>query len=100
MSDAVIFPYVAGDALPRIFGKTDVGDITGYAVELNIKRPDGSVLVKTGTIDDAPNGSFSFPAFDATDLQAGQQRATIRIINGASELDSETFYFDVQQKVL
>ncbi len=66
----IIDTYTEGDTLP-VFSRTFTGgDITGWTITLNMRRTNGTLLSKTATITDGPNGAYEF-AFLAADLVAG-----------------------------
>ena len=100
------FPHVftAGDQLPEIVGTLAGVDLTGYTIEFDLARPDGTVIEKsTATsgvvITDAANGQFKI-TWEATDLITGpQQTAQVRFIDTASRpLTSQDFYISVKEK--
>lgn len=89
--------YAEGDQLPAITGFIEETDLTGYAVTLRLQRPDGSVVVKAGTLVDAASGMFSF-AWAAGDLLAGAgQLAEVEFKDGSNQqLTSHKFTVDVE----
>lgn len=100
------FPHIftAGDRLPEIIGTLTGTDITGYTVEFDLERPDGTVVEKstatTGVvITDAVNGGFKI-TWEASDLVAGiGQIAQVRFIDTAARpLTSQDFLIDVKAK--
>lgn len=100
------FPHVftEGDRLPEIIGTLAGTDLTGYTVEFDLARSDGSVVEKSSAtsgvvITDAPNGQFKV-TWEATDLVAGlKQIAQVRFIDGSGlPLTSQDFYLGVKEK--
>ena len=103
MSGEIIerFPHTwtAGDTLPEIVLTLDEFDLTGYTVQLELRRPDESLLVKTASIFDPLQGKFKFE-FVATDLQAGiGQLAQIKFSIAAEVERIEQLFLDVRGTV-
>lgn len=92
--------YTANDTLPEIAGVLRNVDITGYTINLNLKRPDGTEIQRAGTIVDAPNGTFKF-VWQTGDLVAGcGQLVQIEIIDtGGNVLTAPEFLLDVVQEI-
>lgn len=83
------FNYVEDDELPNItleFEGVDLGVFT--SIVMNVRRPDGRLIVKTAVIDDAPNGLLHFE-WAVGDLIEGLQTADIVFTESSGK--SETF---------
>lgn len=92
--------FTAGDLRPDLVGTLPY-DLTGHTIELDIKRPDGTVLTKTAEIvdpfdDDDDVGTFRF-VWEADDLQVGgNQVCQLRDIDSSARpLSSPKFMIDV-----
>lgn len=71
--------YVASDRKRSLSFEYTGVNITSYsAITLVVKRPDGSVIQRSGTIDDGLNGRFHFD-WQAGDLQTGTSHAEVRL---------------------
>ncbi len=91
-----VFTY--GDLRPYLVG-TFPWSISGHTIELDIVRPDGSLLTKEATIDVAADGTFHFE-WEAGDLQVGMnQLCAIRDIFGDDKpYTSPDFFIHVKAK--
>lgn len=88
--------YTEDDTLPEIIMTLDEVDLTGFSVDLIIRRPDESELIKAATFIDATQGKFKFD-FDAGDLQAGLGQLTaVRFTLGAEVEHADPFFIDVR----
>lgn len=88
--------WTAGDTLPEIVMTLDDTDLTGYTVDLLLRRPDGSLLTKLATFIDAAQGKFKF-SWASTDLQEGiSQQASVKFIIGGDVEHTEHLRIDVQ----
>jgi hypothetical protein len=84
-----VLDRIQGDSLPSYDGELVATDITGYTINLNIRKPDGSVIVVAATFIDAPNGIFTFIFSTSTFDLAGDYDAEIEVIDLSA--DKETF---------
>lgn len=94
----IVDTYTEGDTLP-VFARTfSGGDITGWTITLYMRRADCTLLTKTATITDGPNGAYQF-AFAATDLIPGQfQGAEIELDDTAGGIQTVgPILFNVRQ---
>ncbi|MCK5641463.1 MAG: hypothetical protein KAJ19_11725 [Gammaproteobacteria bacterium] len=64
--EPVIYQYVEGVGLPKLFGRLDIlpPDITGYTIEMHIEHPDDSVFTVSGAVTNGPTGEFELPGAD------------------------------------
>lgn len=53
-----------GEDATITFTMSPVEDITGWAVEFNVRDSTGVIIQVSGSIDDGPNGVFSFNLAD------------------------------------
>lgn len=107
MSDLSTIPklpteFVAGDQRPDLCMVLQGTNLTNHTVELRIRRPDESVLVKAAievSYEDKQS-SFKF-VWDADDLQAGcDQPCEVKFTDsGGKPLTSRKFLIDVRAPV-
>ena len=81
-----VVEIVEDDTLPKITVTWEGTNITGYSFTLQVDQ-NGTVLEKSGTIDDAANGVFSFQFADG-DLVPGLHRARIVSDDGSSGIQT------------
>ena len=90
--------YTEGDTLPEILMTFDEENLTGFTVELEIRRPDESLLVVPATFIDQPAGKFKF-SFAAGELQAGLGQISAVVFKiGAEVQHTEPLFLDVREK--
>ncbi len=103
MSQAPKFPFcwVENDELPDLVCTLVDQDLTAFAgIDLHLRRPDGTVLVKAAVAIDLVQGHFKF-LWVAGDLQAGRnQEAEIQFTNAIGQpLSSPIFLLDVRKEI-
>ena len=77
-STIVEIDFVDGDRLEDLFFELENTDISTYpSITLRIRKPDNTLLIKTATIDDAPNGKFHFE-WASGDLTTGNFEARVK----------------------
>lgn len=77
--------FTAGDTLPDlkvVYRDEDNApiDITGYTLQLKLRRTDNTLLVKTANLTDPTQGVALF-SWDPDDLIAGTQPADVEVTN-------------------
>ena len=88
-----IVDFVENDLLPHLSVEWEGEDISGFDIKLNIRRPNGTKVVKTAVIDDANVGAGGTALFHFEwalgDLCVGESAAEIEVFDVS--LDNETF---------
>ena len=95
------FPHVwvANDTLPEIVLVFEGENLTGFTIELFVRRPDNTLLVKAAQFIDATQGKFKFVWVDG-DLQVGLgQLAEIRFTLASNVEHTELLIIDVREAV-
>jgi hypothetical protein len=87
--------FTYGDLRPDLAGEFPY-DITGHTIEMDIRRPDGTLLTKTAALVAPTLGTFKF-VWVADDLQVGlNQLCLIRDLDADdAPLSTEKFFIDV-----
>lgn len=88
-----ILDYVENDLLPFLDVEWEGQDITGFTINLNFRKPNGTKVIKTAIIDDANAGGAGSALFHfewaSGDLCPGESLAEIEVIDGGAL--NETF---------
>lgn len=92
--------FTENDTQPDLTGVLASTDITGYTITLHLERPGTTVLTKTATITDGPNGAFSV-SWSAGDLVTGcGQKCEIQFVDtGGGIVTSQKFLLDVDPEI-
>jgi hypothetical protein len=85
--------------LTRVISMTPLGtgtDISGYTITVYVRKPDATVLTKTGTLDDGPTNQVHWTAL-TTDLSlVGEYLMQAKAVSGGTTVygPAETFYVE------
>ena len=74
--------FTTGDTAPALTGTVNA-NLTGAAVELHLRKPDGTTLTKTAQVTDPATGAWSY-AWQVGDLDAA----------GVWEVEAQVTYSD------